>query len=480
MDKFDFVSYCEDICEKSEDCEKKINQEIINLRYMYSRLDAIIESSYDGIYITDGEGNTLRVNRSYEKLTGIEREKLIGKNMHDLEKEGVVSKSATLIVMEKREAVTLEQWINNKKKLLVTANPFFGDDGNIEMVVTNVRDVTDLEILKQEITKNQEIVNQIKKKFLHDEEIVFNDAKSRIVIETANRIARKSTTIMITGETGTGKEVIAKYIHNNSCRKDEAFISVNCGAIPDQLLESELFGYEKGAFTGANSNGKTGIFEIADKGTLFLDEIGELPLTMQVKLLRVLQEEEVQRIGSVKPKKIDVRIIVATNRNLKDMIEKGIFREDLYYRLNIVPIKISPLRERKEDIVPLSLNFLKKLNEKYDDNKIFSSEVLDTFVIYDWPGNVRQLKNIVERCFVMTEGNKITKDFLPIEIKGIQYHIKGSTKIRNMKKAVSELESELINKAFEEYGNVRDAAKKLGIDPSTFVRKRQKYEKLFK
>lgn len=476
MDKFEIKSYCDELCENGDRCEKKINEEITNLRYMYSRLDAIIESSYDGIYITDGEGNTLRVNKAYEKLTGISREKLIGKNMHDLEKEGIVSKSATLIVIKKREAVTLEQWINNKKKLLVTANPFFGDDGEIEMVVTNVRDVTDLEILKQEITKSQEIVNQIKKKFLHDEDIVFNDPKSRLVIETANRIARKSTTVMITGETGTGKEVIAKYIHNNSLRKDEAFISVNCGAIPDQLLESELFGYEKGAFTGANANGKTGIFEIADKGTLFLDEIGELPLTMQVKLLRVLQEEEVQRIGAVKPKKIDLRIIVATNRNLKEMIEKGTFREDLYYRLNIVPIRISPLRERKEDIVPLSINFLKKLNEKYEDSKIFSPEVLDTFGIYDWPGNVRQLKNIVERCFVMTDGNKINNDFLPIEIKELEYNIKRNIKVMNMKEAVAQLESELIAKAFEEYGNVRDAAKRLGIDASTFVRKRQKYD----
>jgi len=162
------------------------------------------------------------------------------------------------------------------------------------------------------------------------------------------------------------------------------------------------------------------------------------------------------------------------------MIDQGTFREDLYYRLNIVPIKLSPLRERKEDIVPLSLNFLKKLNEKYEDGKVFSSEILDTFAVYQWPGNVRQLKNIIERCFVMTDGNKISKDFLPIEIKGIEYSVKGNIKVTNMKKAVAELEAELINKSFKEYGNVRDAARKLGIDPSTFVRKRQKYEKIIK
>ncbi|MBN2897431.1 MAG: sigma 54-interacting transcriptional regulator [Clostridia bacterium] len=445
---------------------------------MYDLLDTIIESSYDGIFITDGAGNTLKVNKAYEKLTGIEREKLIGRNMNDLEQEGIVSKSASLIVLKEKRPVTLEQWINHKKKLLVTSNPFWDEAGNIEIVVTNVRDVTDLEILKQEIDKNKEIVSEMQMQIFKDEDMVVKDPKSLFVINMANRIAKKETTAIVTGETGTGKEVLAKYIHKNSLRADEAFISVNCGAIPEHLVESELFGYEKGAFTGANTIGKAGLFEVADQGTLFLDEVGELPLSMQVKLLRVLQEGEVQRVGAVKPKKIDVRVIAATNRDLYQMTLEGTFREDLYYRLNIVPIKMPPLRERQEDIAPLSKLFLDRLNERYGEDKQLSVAVLDAFCHYEWPGNVRQLKNIIERCYVMSEGSKIEIEALPRDIKEVSYTMMGSSGIMDMKEAVARVEMDLIEKAFTQYGNVRDAAKALGIDASTFVRKRKKHHLL--
>lgn len=466
---------CEDNCSTRKCCENRVEYETSKLINMYNRLDMIIESSYDGIYITDGVGKTLKVNKAYEKLTGIKREKLIGSMMKDLENQGVISKSATLIVLEKKEAVTLEQRINNNKKLLVTANPIWSKDGIIDMVVTNVRDITELDNLKQEVAKSKEIMKQMQYQILQDDSIVAKDPNSFVMINIANRVAKRATTVIITGETGTGKEVMAQYIHRQSERKNEAFIKVNCGAIPENLVESELFGYEKGSFTGANTLGKAGIIQMADKGTLFLDEIGDLPLQAQVKLLRVLHEGEVRKIGSVENKKVDVRIIAATNRDLYQMIQEGTFREDLYYRLNIVPIKLLPLRERKDDIIPLSLSFLKKHNDQYGESKSFSPEVIDLFYDYGWPGNIRQLKNVVERCCVLSDEGKIFIEALPQEIKGSDNIMENIIEISSMKEAVSKLEMELIEKAYNKYGNVRAAAKSLGIDASTLVRKRKKH-----
>ncbi|SHI35992.1 PAS domain S-box-containing protein [Dethiosulfatibacter aminovorans DSM 17477] len=474
MDSYN-LQRCEENCNSRECCENRVKEVTAKLTKMFERLNSIIESSYDGIYITDGEGKTLQVNKAYEKLTGINRDKLIGRMMVDLEKEGTISKSATMIVLNTRKTVTLEQTIKNKKKLLVTANPIWNKNGEIDMVVTNVRDITELDHLKQEVAKSKVIMKQMQYQMLQDDSIIVQDPKSFKMIDMANRVSRKCTTVIITGETGTGKEVMARYIHNHSKRKDEAFIKVNCGAIPENLIESELFGYEKGSFTGAVNSGKTGIIEAADKGTLFLDEIGELPLSAQVKLLRVLQEGEVRKLGSVKDKKVDVRIIAATNRNLRQMIREGKFREDLYYRLNIVPLKLLPLRERKDDIIPMALDFLTKYNEEYEESKSFSPEVLDLFYNYEWPGNIRQLKNIVERCYVLTEGRKILKEAVPFEIRGRDNLIEKTGEISNMKKAVAVLEMEMIEKSFNKYGNVRDAAKSLGIDASTLVRKRKKY-----
>jgi PAS domain S-box-containing protein len=451
----------------------RTNDETEKLIRRYYRLDMIIEASFDGIYITDGHGKTLKVNKAYEKVTGLKREDLIGRPMEDLEKEGTISKSATLEVLKKREPVTLEQRVNNKK-LLVTASPIYDEDGGLVMVVSNVRDITELEYLKKEVKKSKEIMKQMQYKLLHDDSIIARDPKSFVMIDRANRVAKKSTTVIITGETGTGKEVFARYIHKQSKRKDEAFINVNCGAIPENLVESELFGHEKGSFTGANTT-KAGIIEMADKGTLFLDEIGELPLSSQVKLLRVLQEGEVRRVGAVKDKKVDVRVVAATNKDLYQMTLDGTFREDLFYRLNIVPIRLLPLREKKDDIIPLALDFLEKYNEENKESKSFSPEVLDLFYNYEWPGNIRQLKNVVERCCVLTEGRKILTEVVPNGITGIDYRQPKSSEIRNIREAVGELEMDLIDKAYNKYGNVRDAAKALGIDSSTFVRKRRKY-----
>ena len=446
-------------------------------------LDAIIESSYDGIYITDGKANTLKINKSYESITGLKRENMINRNMYELEKEGYISKSATLMVIKNKKSNTIEQEFSTGKKVLVSSNPIFDNKGNLSMVVTNVRDITELYELQDQLAKNMRLtekyhseIEAMRLQYLNLSDIIARDKIMINLLELAKRVANVDTTVLILGETGVGKEEIAKFIYENSMRKDKNFIKINCGAIPQNLIESELFGYVKGAFTGANKEGKMGLFEVADGGTVFLDEIGELPLDIQVKLLCVLQEGEVERVGSVKPIKIDVRVLAATNRSLEDMTKEKSFREDLYYRLNVVPLTVPPLRERREDIVPLVQHFLAELNNKYNFEKTFTIEAVNTLYNYSWPGNVRELKNIVERVIVMSSSDEIFESDLSIKNPSsfIEKNI-GCEGICNLKETVEKVEAKLISKAFDNAGNVRDAAKLLGIDASTFVRKRKRY-----
>lgn len=294
-----------------------------------------------------------------------------------------------------------------------------------------------------------------------------------------DRVAPLDTTVILFGETGVGKEVFAKYIYQHSARKNKPFIKVNCGAIPANLVESELFGYEKGAFTGADKNGKMGLFELANTGTIFLDEVGELPLDMQVKLLRVLQEQEFERIGGRKPVKVDVRVLAATNRDLEEMVKQKTFRQDLYYRLMIFPVHIPPLRERPDDILPLAQLFLQTLNRKYDFKKYLSPLSAKMMQDYSWPGNIRELRNIIERAVIISNEDEIGPDALHLFTVEDRPETKSRVldPVKDLKTAMEELELEYINHAYEKYGNVREAAESLGMTPSTFVRKRQKYTK---
>ena len=309
--------------------------------------------------------------------------------------------------------------------------------------------------------------------------ITAEDPHTIEVLARAQKVAALDTTILLLGETGVGKEQFARYIYENSARARQSFIGINCGAIPASLIESELFGYEKGAFTGASKEGKMGVFESADQGTVFLDEVGDLPLEMQVHLLRVLQEMQVRRVGGVRSISVDVRIIAATNRDLLDMVREKTFREDLYYRLNVVPIVIPPLRERKRDIRPLVEAFLKDMNKKYRYQKRFSDAAMDVLYDYNWPGNVRELKNVVEQAVILSSGDEIQTPDLPIacrfEGEGANGEEAGHV---NLKREVARFEYEYICRAYEKYGNVRAAAASLGMNDATFVRKRHKFEEL--
>ncbi len=309
------------------------------------------------------------------------------------------------------------------------------------------------------------------------ENLIGSSRKMREVFETARQVARRDSTVLLTGESGTGKELLAKAIHQNSLRAGKPFVTINCGAIPETLIESELFGHRKGAFTGALSD-RTGKFEAANEGTAFLDEIGELPPSAQVKLLRVIQEREIDKIGNPRPIPVNVRLIAATNRNLKNLVEDGEFREDLFYRLSVITIEIPPLRERHEDIPLLAQQFLGKLRTRYDLPQLaFSDEAVERLSHYDWPGNVRELENVVERLVVLVKGNLIRETDLPSEVRHTEARI-ASINLRLPEEGVSleGIEKELLLRALEKHAwNQTQAAKYLDISRKTLIYRMEKY-----
>ncbi|MFD1848788.1 sigma-54 interaction domain-containing protein [Oceanobacillus bengalensis] len=457
----------------------KENKDLKNLN---RELDAIIENSYDGIYITDKRGVTLKTNSAIERITSIPKEYYIGKNVNALIKRGILKNSVTSKVLEYKRTVSVVQKNYAGNETILTGSPVFNEEGEIEKIVTNIRDLSDLNELQVEIAKVNKLNDKYKKELQRLKNkpdqlknIITKSEEMKLIYDTAERIANIDVTVLILGETGVGKDVLANFIYSNSRRSKEGeFIKVNCGAIPPELLESELFGYEGGAFTGANSKGKPGMFEIADKGILFLDEIGELPLSLQVKLLRVLQEGEINRIGGTRPKKVDVRILTATNRNLQRMVEKGDFREDLYYRLNVIPIEIPPLRGRRDDILPMIQLFLKQVNEKYHLNKAFDYNLKGFFMSYDWPGNIRELSNLIERLVVTTHEEVISKEDLPAEYR--QTNETTINRIVSLKDAVEIAEKNVLTLAAEKYDNTYAIAKALETSQPTIVRKLKKYK----
>lgn len=449
-------------------------------------LSAAIENSYDGIYITDDQGITLQTNSAIERITGIPKEYYIGKSVDKLMNRGILQASVTHLVRKNRRTASLVQKNFQGKPVLLTGTPLFNNEGELDKVITNIRDLSDLKELELELTKTRKKNEEYRKKlsllqenqYLVQGAIVKSDEMKRIY-ETAERIANIDATILITGETGVGKDVLANYIYEKSTRSTEGeFIKVNCGAIPGELLESELFGYEPGAFTGANPKGKIGLFEAANNGVLFLDEIGELPLTLQVKLLRVLQEGAIQKVGGVSLKKINIRIIAASNRNLREMIATGDFREDLFYRLNVIPLEIPPLRKRPTDILPLINFFLKETNEKYQMNKTFSNSLKRHFYSYSWPGNVRELANLVERLVVTTRDEEIGELDLPLDHlkESDVFAIGDSDSIPALKDVVETAEKKVLMLAVEKCKNTYELANLLEISQATAVRRLQKYE----
>ena len=447
----------------------------------------LLESSYDGIWITDHVGKILFANSANAKLLGVPRSELENKTTQELQDEGVFQTSAILEALQTRQQVS--KVCNNPRTcltVLATATPVFNEAGDIQYIFNNVRDITALNEMRESLQDKDEIIRQQNSQLetmklrLGVGTIVANSKAFTQVVELARRAATfDGATVLILGESGTGKEVISELIVNTSPRKDKPYLQINCGAIPENLIESELFGYEKGAFTGADAKGRKGLFEAANGGTVFLDEIGDLPLHMQVKLLRVLQQKRIVRVGGTETVNLDVRIIAATNKDLKQMVKEGRFREDLYYRLNVVPIKIPPLRDRKEDILPLVNHFLTVANRKYHTNKSIYSDTIDVLESYSWPGNVRELENLMENLVITTPGDIIRRENLSERLKfSTEDHgFTEDTEVITLKETVERAEYMAIQKAIRQCGSIRKAAVALGVDPSTIVRKQQNYQK---
>ncbi len=460
-----------------------ILRELEKAREKARELDAILEWSHDGIWIMDGKGVTLRVSKSWEDFAGIKREHLIGRSVYDIVREGYYSDSAAIHVMQELKPVSIIYETRTGRRALVTGNPVFNEDGSIWRIVSNIRDVTELLSIKEELEKTQgvaqrfqEEIRLLREQQLQSDGVVIRSCAMTDMVNLAGRAAQADATILITGDSGTGKEVIARLIHKLSKRSEGPYIKINCGAIPEALLESELFGYEGGSFTGARRQGKPGLFEMAEGGTLFLDEIGEMPLQLQSKLLLAIQDRQIYRVGGTAPLDLNVRIVAATNRDLKKMVLDGQFRGDLYYRLNVVPLAIPPLRERKEDIIPLAFHFLDRFNKKYNLNKRYAPRVVELMAAYSWPGNVRELENLTERLIVTSPGEEIDDKQLPEDFKR-EIEVTGAVtgELTTLKKATENLEKLLLKQALERYGTTRKAAVALGVAQPTVVRKAQKY-----
>lgn len=452
-------------------------------------LECVFDNSPDEIFVTDNQGITLRVNSVCERLCGLPRSSLMDKNVKALEKEGVFFPSITDMVVKAKKRVTAIQDTKSGRKVMAIANPVFDDAGNVIRIVTNSRDVSEFYNLKTKLIETENLmekymseVEMLRKEQTKIDDIVVKGEAMHRVFETVRRVSSFDSTVLLEGETGTGKDVIAKSIHNFSPRSSGPYIKLNCGAVPETLLESEFFGYAPGAFTGALRSGKPGVVELAHDGTLFLNEIDAMPMSLQVKLLAVIQENRFMRVGGIKETSVNVRFIAASNRNLLEEVAKNRFREDLYYRLNVVSIHIPPLRERTETIPALAIHFLEKLCKKYRVRKSLSPEVMEVLVRYNWPGNVRQLENAIEHAVVISSGSLIMMSHLPESIRYPQIKPKletacspGPQPAELMQDAREILEKEMLIHALKKGRSTRAAAHILGVSQSTVVRLMKQY-----
>ena len=460
---------------------KKVETELQEVTAYKKILEAVLENAYEGIVIVDKDGKIIMFNGAYADFLGIKPEDAIGRHvteiientrMHEVIKTGI-AEIGQLQRIGKHNAVVQRLPIKiNDQVVAGVGKIWFKDLRDMENLFKHLQSLQDeLAYYKEELRRTQGGRYTI-------ENIVGNSPRIIRLKDLIARAARSSSTVLILGESGTGKELVAHAIHNLSSRSHHPFVRINCAAIPENILESELFGYAEGAFTGAQRGGKVGKFELAHRGTIFLDEIGDMPFSMQAKLLRFLQEKELERLGENKTRHIDARVIAATNQDLPKKIKKGEFREDLYYRLQVMTLEVPPLRERKEDIPFLVNYFIEKFNREFGRliRKV-DSKVMETLLSYEWPGNVRQLENVIERAYNLTEGDCITLEALPLYLAEMSPRtpIKEGVSL-SLLQAKDELEKNTIETILKEVqGNRSKAAKLLGITRASLYQKLKKY-----
>jgi PAS domain S-box-containing protein/TyrR family helix-turn-helix protein len=458
-----------------------------SFRQLNTQLNAMFESSPDGICVCDHEGRMIRLNRASEELIGARAEDIIGKNTAEL--EGVLfDQSVSLEVIETGKQISKLQYEKKTRKhLLITGTPVFDEEGDISLVILYERDITQLNVVKEQLEQSRMITQRFKDelqelsmKELKEQDIVAESKATQNVLKIALKLAKMDVSpVLILGESGTGKGLLSKFIHNAGKGRKGPFIQINCAALPEGLLEAELFGYEKGAFTGARTQGKIGLFELARGGTIFLDEIGDIPLSIQAKLLKCLDDFEITHLGGLKPIPIDCTIIAATNRDIESMVKRGDFRSDLFYRLNTFSIHLSPMRERREDVFELARFFLKKFNQTYGTSKRFSARTFDCFQSYAFPGNVRELSSIIKKAVVLCEdelldefilkaiGSRLEKPPPSVPARGSDLGLEGQ---------ILEFEKEILKKAIKKHRSTRKIAKHLKTSQSSVIRRLKKHD----
>jgi PAS domain S-box-containing protein len=454
----------------------------------FSSLDrqfqTVFESSSDGIWICDHDGRVIRINKASEKLGGLRSEDIVGKKVSDIIKNGLYSDYVTDDVIQTKQPVSQLQYIKNTKKtVLCTGIPVLDDSGNLSLVVINERDITQLEAMRIQLEETRKKAESYKDKIselsmqeLKEQSVIAESDKMRRIMRTGLKIANMEVTgILILGESGTGKGLLAKFIHNCGKRKKMPFIQINCAALPENLLEAELFGYESGAFSGASNKGKPGLIEVAHEGTLFLDEIGDLSFSLQAKLLKYLDDHEVMRLGGTQSKTIDAIVIAATNHDIETQVQERRFREDLFFRLNTISLTLPPLRERRDDIFDLANHFLRDYNRKYKQRKTISPLTLSLMQSYPFRGNVRELKNLIKKAVIMSESKRIDQYILSNignDVLGEWSQTSPKEKrINNLADVLATLEKEMLKAAKRQCRTTRDMAKFLNISQPSVIRK---------
>ncbi|OQP04971.1 AAA family ATPase [Geobacillus sp. 46C-IIa] len=444
-----------------------ISHELETVKQIVNELQTVMDAAGDGIAIIDRHGAIARQNKKWDALLSSVEHRRVPAPLDRVVRQALDGRQPCSMLHQEEETGNI--WI-------VFAVPIIEEDGRSERVVLYVKDMTEMEQLRAELEETKRLLHTLSRK---EDDLIYCAPVMAQVVNIARQAAAVDVTVLLTGESGTGKEELANFIWRQSARSGRPLVKVNCGAIPETLMESELFGYEPGAFTGAAKKGKKGYFEQADGGTIFLDEISEIPLHLQVKLLRVLQSMDIVRLGAEAPKRIDVRVIAATNKPLEELVAAGRFRADLFYRLNVMPIAIPPLRDRKEDIPLLVDHYRKRFAEKYQKPLVFTDGALAALMDYHWPGNVRELVNAVERLFVTATSSVVGEDqvarWLHLEPPPATNTVEVG-EIVPLKQAVAEVERQLMIKALSKARTYRQAAKLLGVDASTLVRKAQKYK----
>lgn len=443
--------------------------------------EMILRALKDDLLVVDKDGTILKESEVTKSLYGLDGKKIIGLSVYDLEKQGVFTPLVTPLVLKKKQRVNVIQTTKDGKKLLITGVPVFDDNGDVWRIASYSHDITEMANMKNYIMEMQGEMERVKTELevlrnqqMKDDIFLGCSRQMKKCISNAMQVADVDVNVLLLGESGVGKTYLAKMIHKNSPRKDKPFIEVNCGAIPESLFEAELFGYEAGSFTNAGKSGKPGLVELAEGGTLFLDEIGELSLRLQVKLLMLIQEKQFYRVGGTRQKKVDFRLISATNQPLESLIEEKRFREDLYFRLNVVPIRIPPLRERTSDIVTLIDHFLQEFSIKYKRERVLDDAVRQQFYIQQWLGNVRELINLIERLVVTSTSRIITMSDLPDTYRYNQTPIIDSTK-QNLNEILDEVEKQVLTRVRNQCKTTVLMAKVLGISQPSVVRKIKKY-----